>query len=58
MGNTVIITGGADSKRLVSEYNEDGFIKYLPPLQGEGRNEHGCSYYKNHLGSKVGIYLY
>ena len=55
MGSTVIITGGSSSKRLVGEYNETGFIKYLPPLQGEGRYGHGCSYYNNKQGGKVSI---
>merc|ERR1712241_133804 len=53
LGTTVVITGGSASKRLVGEYNEDGFIKYLPPLQGEGRYTHGCSYYKNNEGFKT-----
>ena len=53
MGSTVIITGGSDPNgRLVSEYNEAGFIKYLPPLQ-QGRGMHGCSYYDNDDGTKV-----
>ena len=55
MGNTVIITGGSLSFRLVGEYNEDGFIKYLPPLQGDGRYAHGCSYYNSNQGGKVDI---
>ena len=55
MGSTVVKTGGQNSMRLVGEYNETGFIKYLPPLQGEGRHYHGCSFYKNNQGFKVNI---
>ena len=53
MGSTVIITGGTSpNEKLVSEYNEAGFIKYLPPLR-QGRYNHGCSYYENDDGTKV-----
>lgn len=52
MGSTVIITGGYWSKRIVSEYNEAGFIKHLEPMQ-TGRYTHGCSYFENNDGTKV-----
>ena len=51
LGSSVVITGGRYSLTTVTEYNEDGFIRYLPSLQ-QGRYQHGCSYYVNE-GTKV-----
>ena len=42
MGQTVIITGGVNTERKVTQYNEDGQHKELPELIS-GRYEHGCS---------------
>ena len=40
----VITTGGYPPDKAVVEYNEDGFVKYLPDLT-EPRYAHGCSSY-------------
>ena len=54
LGSSVILTGGRDTYTTVTEYNEDGFVRDLPPLQ-EGRWTHGCSYFNNNQGTKVRI---
>ena len=36
----------------VSEYNEAGYVRDLPPLK-QGRDNHGCSYFDNDEGTKV-----
>merc|ERR1711971_446498 len=47
LGSTVVVTGGdSPNDRLVGQYNETGFIKYLPSLLQE-RYGHGCSFYNN-----------
>ena len=51
LGSSVIITGGRYSLTKVTEYNEEGFVRYLPSLQ-QTRYQHGCSYYVNE-GTKV-----
>ena len=38
------ITGGYWTRTMVTEYNEDGFIRELPQLI-TGRYDHGCSSY-------------
>ena len=52
--SSVIISGGDPALTTVSEYNEAGWVKNYPDLQ-EGRRLHGCSYYDNDEGTKVGI---
>ena len=55
LGSSVILTGGwedSDVATRVSEYNEDGYVRDLPPLQ-QGRDNHGCSYFDNDEGTKV-----
>ena len=44
LGQTVVITGGYDNEKKVTEYNEDGQSKELPQLM-TGRKLHGCSSY-------------
>ena len=36
----------------VSQYNEAGWLRDLPPLL-QARDGHGCSYYNNNEGTKV-----
>ena len=55
MGTSVILTGGwtsPGSTTRVTQYNEAGWVRDLPPLQ-QGRYSHGCSYYDNNEGSQV-----
>ena len=54
LGSTVLITGGKLTLTTVSQYNEAGWLGDLPELQQE-RRSHGCSYYDNDEGTKVGI---
>ena len=58
LGSSVILTGGYDTSVVsrVTEYNEAGYVKDLPPLL-QGREGHGCSYYNNAEGTKVDIKL-
>ena len=53
LGSSVILTGGRDTLTRVSQYNETGWEKDLPTLQ-TGRRNHGCAYFNNNAGSKVG----
>ena len=46
MGETVIITGGFNTMKKVSQYNENEQHNVLPELI-TGRQEHGCSSYVN-----------
>ena len=61
LGTTVIITGGSTALYTgstgVTEYNEEGFVRSLPPLQ-QGRYIHGCSFYHDGEGTKVDIEKY
>ena len=54
LGSSVILTGGFLTPTTVTEYNEAGYEKDLPPLQ-EGRYDHGCSCYNNNDGTKVSV---
>ena len=54
LGSSVIISGGANALTSVSQYNEAGWLMDLPELQ-QRRWWHGCSYYNNNEGTKVGI---
>ena len=54
LGSSVILTGGRYTLTTVSEYNEDGWVKDLPPLQ-QARYWHGCTYFDNNNGAKVDI---
>ena len=55
LGSSVILTGRVHSPRTtVSQYNEAGWVRDLPPLQ-QGRYDHACSYYSNAEGTKVDI---
>ena len=50
----MILTGGGSFPRnRVSEYSEDGYLRDLPQLL-QGRENHGCSYFENEEGTKVG----
>jgi len=51
LDSSVILTGGYRSLTKVSEYNENGFIQYLPDMN-QGRVEHGCSHWVDVLGRK------
>ena len=42
----VILTGGADTKSLVTVYNNAGFVEDLPSLN-TGRSLHGCGHFVN-----------
>ena len=55
LGSSVILTGGLNSRRTVTEYNEAGWVRDLPVLC-QKRYNHGCSYYDNNEGTKVDIY--
>ena len=35
----MILTGGQGSEKIVSEYNEEGFIRYLPQLLEDMRED-------------------
>jgi len=50
--DSVILTGGRDSMRVVARYNLQGFVEYLPSMQ-EGRRYHGCGSYHNTDGQMV-----
>jgi len=57
LGSSVILTGGYysptySSHPRVSEYDEAGFIRYLPDLN-QGRRRHGCSHYEDGEGRKT-----
>ena len=52
LADTVVVTGGINSRTRVSEYSETSFLRSLPSLQ-EGRWLHGCGYYDNSDGTKV-----
>ena len=53
----MLITGGRGyyPYTTVSQYNEAGHVRDLPPLRGEGRYLHGCTFYNNDEGTKVEI---
>ena len=40
--NTFVVTGGKETSRKVSSYNQDGWQEDLPDLKN-GRWSHGCS---------------
>jgi len=50
--NTVIITGGTNTKRTVSRYGSAGHIEDLPSLN-QGRYHHGCGAYTDDSGEQV-----
>jgi len=53
LGSSVITTGGGSTDtRRVTEYNEAGWVRDLPPLR-TGRGRHGCSYFVNDKGTKT-----
>ena len=56
MGSSLIITGGGypTATNIVTEYNEAGWVRDLPPLL-TARWRHGCSYFVNDKGTKVDI---
>ena len=57
LGVSLIITGGGYRPyNRVTEYNEAGWVRDLPPLL-TGRIHHGCSYFVNNKGTKVDIYI-
>ena len=40
--DTVVVTGGADTKETVVRYGQQGWLADLPPLI-TGRGQHACS---------------
>ena len=59
LGSTVVITGNdhnsdGDDEKVVTEYNEDGFMRELPHLL-VGRYNHACAYFVNDQRTKVVI---
>ena len=57
LGSSVILTAGGESnlgETRVTEYNETGHVRDLPPIQ-ESRQAHSCSFYENDKGIKVDI---
>ena len=54
LGSSVMITGGYYTSKVVTEYNENGLMRFAPELQ-VGRRNHGCSYYVNSDGIKGDI---
>jgi hypothetical protein len=52
--DSVIITGGINTKQVVSRYGMDGFIEDLPQLV-VGRYDHGCGSYLRLDGTQVSI---
>ena len=55
MGSSVVLTGGDNpATTRVTEYNEAGWVRDLPPLLTK-RQEHGCSYFVNNKGTRVDI---
>ena len=50
----VIITGGSNSKQVVSLYDMEGWVKDLPQLI-EGRWYHGCGSYLRLDGTQVSV---
>ena len=57
LGSSVILTAGGESnlgETRVTEYNETGHVRDLPPIQ-ESRQAHSCSFYENDEGIKVEI---
>ena len=41
-----IITGGRDTREIVSKYDVHGWVEDLPDLNW-GRHSHGCGYFYN-----------
>ena len=54
MGQSVVITGGYNTKRTVTEYKEDGDHAEMPPLI-TGRYNHGCSSFMDSDNNMVRI---
>merc|ERR1711953_1126744 len=52
LGSSVILTGGADTRNTVSQYNEAGWERDLPDLL-QGRYRHGCTSYNNNDGTQT-----
>ena len=52
-GGFLVSTGGYGVS-TVSRYNINGWVEDLDDLI-TGRNGHGCTQYKNHLGDRVGF---
>ena len=38
----MVITGGAHTKKIVSRYDMDGWVRDMPSLN-QGRGTHGCA---------------
>ena len=45
--DAVIITGGSDTRNIVSRYDKDGWVEDLPSRLKVGRGGHGCSQYSS-----------
>ena len=66
LGDSVILTGGMqpadhdpwtnEESKVVSKYDETGWLNDLPPLLAAIR-DHACSYFDNTEGSKVDILI-
>ena len=52
LGDSVVITGGWETNKLVTQYFEDGSHKELKQLN-YARVGHGCSYYVDANQNKV-----
>jgi len=50
--DTLIITGGNETKKYVTRYDVLGFVEDLPPLN-EGRYAHGCGAYLREDGTQA-----
>ena len=46
MEDTVVLTGGLDTKTQVSVYNSEGWVEDWPELQ-TGRYSHACGHFVN-----------
>ena len=42
LGDHVVITGGYDTRKTVSRYEESGFVSDMSSLK-QGRYKHGCT---------------
>ena len=52
--DSVILTGGEYSDRMVSRYDLQGFVEDLPQLV-QGRYGHGCGSYLRGDGTQVSV---
>ena len=48
----VIVTGGYQDSKIVSIYNDNGWVENMPSLNS-GRRGHGCGHYFNNADQMV-----